>query len=255
MENMSERTFGLIGYPLGHSFSQKYFTEKFHEQKIDAAYLNFEIATIDQFYEVLKKYPNLVGTNVTIPYKQAVIPYLTKLDDTAKEIGAVNVVKIIRDSNGEITSMIGYNSDCIGFIDSIKPLLKPWHKKALILGTGGASKAVAYGLRQLGINSKFVSRTAQNDRYTYPDLSCQPHILKEYNVIVNTTPIGMYPNVDNRPDIPYDQLTDMHLCYDVVYNPLITKFMQCSAEYGATVKNGLDMLIGQAEAAWRIWNS
>lgn len=244
--------YGLIGYPLKHSFSIGYFNEKFQAENIDAEYVNFEIPRIEDFMEVIEENPNLCGLNVTIPYKEQVIPYLDELDKDTAKIGAVNVIKIIRPSKGKI-KLVGYNSDIIGFTQSIEPLLQPQHTKALILGTGGASKAVYHGLANLGIRSTFVSRTKKSDNIlTYNELT--PEIMQGHTVIVNTTPLGMYPKVDFCPDIPYDQLTPNHLLYDLLYNPSETLFMKKGMERGATVKNGLEMLLLQAFAAWEIWH-
>ena len=255
MDNFNKSIFGLIGYPLGHSFSQNFFNQKFESEGINAKYMNFEIPKIEDFQIVLSSNPRLSGLNVTIPYKQQVIPYLSSLDPTAAEIGAVNVIKISRNDKGEITALKGYNSDVIGFVDSILPLLTPTHKKALILGTGGASKAVAYGLKSLGIEPCFVSRTKAEGRYTYDELHMHPEILADHTVIVNTTPLGMYPHVDECPDIPYDYITPSHICYDLLYNPDITLFMKKCSEHGGITKNGLEMLLMQAFAAWNIWKS
>lgn len=242
--------FGLVGYPLGHSFSESFFNNKFNSEGIDAQYLNFEIPNINEFRNIINNNTNLRGLNVTIPYKEQVIPYLDDIDITASEIGAVNVVKFIRNGNNLILK--GFNSDVIGFCNSLKPLLKPHHTHALVLGTGGAAKAITHGLKSLGIEPIYVSRTKKNGTLTYDELT--PEIIEKYQVIVNTTPAGMYPHVDTCPDIPYHLLTPQHLCYDVVYNPDITLFMKKSQEQGAVVKNGLEMLILQALAAWEIWN-
>ncbi|CCZ47318.1 MAG TPA: shikimate dehydrogenase [Mediterranea massiliensis] len=244
--------YGLIGYPLKHSFSISYFNEKFQSENIDAEYVNFEIPRIEDFMEVVEENPNLRGLNVTIPYKEQVIPYLDELDKDTAKIGAVNVIKIIPQGKGDV-KLVGYNSDTIGFTRSIEPLLQSHHVKALILGTGGASKAVFHGLANLGIEATFVSRTKKsNDILTYQELT--PEIMQEHTVIVNTTPLGMYPNVDACPDIPYDQLTPNHLLYDLLYNPHETLFMKKGMERGATVKNGLEMLLLQAFVSWEIWN-
>lgn len=244
--------YGLIGYPLKHSFSISYFNEKFQSENIDAEYVNFEIPRIEDFMEVVEENPNLRGLNVTIPYKEQVIPYLDELDKDTAKIGAVNVIKIIPQGKGDV-KLVGYNSDIIGFTRSIEPLLQSHHVKALILGTGGASKAVFHGLANLGIEATFVSRTKKNnDILTYQELT--PEIMQEHTVIVNTTPLGMYPNVDACPDIPYDQLTPNHLLYDLLYNPHETLFMKKGMERGATVKNGLEMLLLQAFVSWEIWN-
>lgn len=244
--------YGLIGYPLKHSFSISYFNEKFQSENIDAEYVNFEIPRIEDFMEVIEENPNLRGLNVTIPYKEQVIPYLDELDKDTAKIGAVNVIKIIPQGKGDV-KLVGYNSDIVGFTRSIEPLLQSHHVKALILGTGGASKAVFHGLANLGIEATFVSRTKKsNDILTYQELT--PEIMQEHTVIVNTTPLGMYPNVDACPDIPYDQLTPNHLLYDLLYNPHETLFMKKGMERGATVKNGLEMLLLQAFVSWEIWN-
>ena len=243
------KKFGLIGYPLGHSFSKNFFNEKFHSENIDAEYVNFEIPTIKDLTKVLLLNPDLVGMNVTIPYKEQVIPYLDELDPDAKEIGAVNVIKLVHQKNK--TKLVGYNSDIIGFMQSIEPLLEPQHKKALILGTGGASKAIFTGLKKLGLEAKFVSRTPKKDMLTYDDLT--PEIMEEYKVIVNCTPVGMYPKADEYPKIPYEYITPNHLLYDLLYNPNTTLFMKKGADKGAVTKNGLEMLLLQAYAAWDIW--
>lgn len=244
--------YGLIGYPLGHSFSMGYFNEKFKAEHIDATYVNFEIPSIDNFMGVIEENPNLCGLNVTIPYKQQVIPYLNELDKDTEQIGAVNVIKIIRQPKGKV-KLVGYNSDIIGFTQSIEPLLRPTHKKALILGTGGASKAVFHGLKNLGIEPTFVSRTKKNEKVlTYEELT--PEIMATHTVIVNATPVGMFPKVDFCPEIPYDCLTSDHLLYDLLYNPNETLFMKKGEAQGAVVKNGLEMLLLQAFHAWEIWN-
>ncbi len=239
-------TYGLIGYPLGHSFSRKFFTEKFEKEGIDAQYLNFEIPSIEEFPEIIRNNPELRGLNVTIPYKQQVMQYLHNISEEASAIGAVNVVRV---RDGHLT---GFNSDVIGFVNSIRPLLKPHHKKALILGTGGASKAIHYGLeKKLGMETLFVSRTAREGMITYDDIT--PETLQAYHVIVNCSPVGMYPHVDECPALPYEAMNENNLLYDLVYNPLETLFMKKGAEQGATVKNGLEMLHLQAIASWRFW--
>ena len=243
--------YGLIGYPLGHSFSRNYFNEKFENEAIDAQYINFEIPTINDFPQILAENPELKGLNVTIPYKEKVIPYLDELDKDALAIGAVNVIKIIP-QKGNQSKLVGYNSDVIGFTQSIEPLLEPHHKKALVLGTGGASKAVVYGLKQLGVESMLVSRHQRPNAYTYGELA--PEIMKEYTIIVNCTPVGMYPHAGQCPDIPYELLTSNHLLYDLLYNPDKTLFMRKGNAMGAVTKNGLEMLLLQAFAAWDIWN-
>ena len=245
-------TYGLIGYPLGHSFSRKFFTEKFAKEGIDAQYLNFEIPSIEEFPNIIKNNPTLKGLNVTIPYKQQVMQYLDDISEEAKAIGAVNVVKCQLSTVNCQLHLTGYNSDVIGFVNSIKPLLKPHHKKALILGTGGASKAIHYGLtKKLSMETLFVSRTAREGMITYEEVTAE--VLKEYEVIVNCSPVGMYPHVDECPALPYEALNENNLLYDLVYNPLETLFMKKGAAQGATVKNGLEMLHLQAIASWEFW--
>lgn len=241
-------TYGLIGYPLGHSFSRKFFTEKFEKEGIDAQYLNFEIPSIEEFPNTIKNNPTLRGLNVTIPYKQQVMQYLDDISEEAKAIGAVNVVKVGKEG------LTGYNSDVIGFVNSIKPLLKSHHKKALILGTGGASKAIRYGLEEkLGIETLFVSRKAHEGIITYKDVTAD--MLQEYEVIVNCSPVGMFPHANECPSLPYEAMNTAHLLYDLVYNPEETLFMKKGAARGATVKNGLEMLHLQALASWDFWNN
>ena len=238
--------FGIIGYPLGHSFSKGFFTEKFARESIDAQYLNFEIPDVAMLPDVLRNNPELRGLNVTLPHKQAVIPLLDEMSKEAKEIGAVNVIRV---RNGKLK---GFNSDIIGFTNSIKPLLMPHHKKALILGTGGASKAICVGLNRLGIEWTYVSRSPREGMITYEDITAET--LQAYTVIVNCSPVGMFPNVAQAPEIPYDCLSDKHLLFDLVYNPEETLFMKKGREQGATVKNGLEMLHLQAVASWDFWN-
>lgn len=251
-------TYGLIGYPLGHSFSRKFFTEKFEKEGIDAQYLNFEIPSIEEFPNIIKNNPTLTGLNVTIPYKQLVMQYLDDISEEAKAIGAVNVVKVehLPGFEGKVmkgVKLTGHNSDVIGFVDSIKPLLKPHHKKALILGTGGASKAIHYGLeKKLGMETLFVSRKAQEGMITYGDIDAT--LLKTYEVIVNCSPVGMYPHMDECPALPYEFMSENNLLYDLVYNPEETLFMKKGATKGASVKNGHEMLIRQALASWTKWN-
>lgn len=242
--------YGLIGLPLEHSFSKKYFTEKFAKENIDAQYELYELETIRHFEELIKSV-NLSGLNVTIPYKEQMIPFLDEVDEVAAKIGAVNVIKFIREK--ESLKLKGFNSDTVGFENSIKPFLKPHHKKALILGTGGASKAIEFILKKMGIEVKFVSRNPGENKLIYNDLN--GNVLSEYLLVVNATPLGTFPNVDTCPDIPYEFLNEQHLLFDVVYNPAETLFMKKGKERGATVLNGEEMLIGQAEEAWRIWNS
>ena len=246
------KTFGLVGYPLGHSFSQDYFTKKFAAEKIDAQYLNFQIEDISLFPEKVLTIDGLFGLNVTIPYKQKVMAYLDEIDETAQKVGAVNVVKIIR--NGSKMRLRGCNSDVVGFENSLRPLLKPCHTQAFILGTGGASKAVRYVLEKLNISYQFVSRNADaaNNILSYQQLSNE--LIESHKLIVNCTPLGMSPKIDACPDIPYQAIGAEHLCFDLIYNPEETLFLKKAKEQGATIKNGLDMLIGQAVRAWEIWN-
>lgn len=244
--------YGLIGRPLGHSFSQKYFTEKFAREAIDNCYKLFELQQIEDLEGLLAEHPDLEGLNVTIPYKQTVIPFLTGLSDDAAAIGAVNVIKISRDADGNRT-LVGYNSDAVGFENSLRGWLDPSVRKALVLGTGGASNAVDYILRKLGLETVKVSRTPGEGQLGYDDLD--EEVMASHRLIVNTTPVGTFPNTNLCPDIPYHLIGDGHYCYDLVYNPDVTLFLSKSAGQGAKVKNGIDMLHGQAEAAWRIWTS
>ena len=246
---MATKIFGLIGYPLGHSFSRKFFTDKFQKEGINAEYRNFEIADISQVADILQAH-NVCGLNVTIPYKQQIIPYLDSLDKDAECIGSVNVIKLTR-SNGSLTTT-GYNTDVIGFHDSIAPHLHPYHKSALVLGTGGASKAVAHCLHSLGIAVDFASRASGVGRIAYTELSEQT--IADHQIIVNTTPLGMFPDVDSCPDIPYSGISRHHICFDLTYNPAETLFLRESKQQGADTVNGMEMLIGQALAAWKIWN-
>ncbi len=247
---MATKIFGLVGYPLGHSFSKKYFNEKFADENIDAEYKNFEIEDINEVTDIIN-HNDICGLNVTIPHKISVIPLLSQIDPIAEAIGSVNVIKIIRTDNGIITR--GYNTDAIGFTTSIKPLIQPHHRRALVLGTGGASKAVVYALQQLlGIDVQSVSRNPAPGIITYADLDSK--IMESHTVVVNATPLGMYPHVETHPDIPYRLLSPQHLCFDLTYNPSITTFMRMSSEFGAKTCNGKGMLIGQALAAWDIWN-
>jgi len=241
--------YGLIGYPLKHSFSKGYFNEKFAAESTDAEYVNFEIPSIKEFKSIIKNNPELKGLNVTIPYKEQVIPYLDNLNENAKLIGAVNVIKIER-VKGKV-KLIGFNSDIIGFKQSIEPLV-PSHQQALVLGAGGAAKAIYYGLKQLGIVPTYVSREKTSEyTLTYEELT--PEIINSHTIIVNCTPVGMWPNVDECPNIPYEHITDKHLLYDLLYNPNETLFMKRGKARGAIVKNGLEMLLLQAFAGWEFW--
>ena len=244
------RKFGLIGFPLGHSFSKKFFSEKFENESIDARYDLYELSNITEFQD-LRNSVELSGLNVTIPYKEQVIPLLDRLDDTAAHIGAVNVIRFDYDKNGTAT-LTGFNTDAVGFENSLKPFLKSYHKKALILGTGGASKAILYTLQKLGIECRYVSRTVSKGQLTYSDLNKE--IIDDNLLIINATPLGTFPKTDICPDIPYQFLTEKHLLFDVVYNPAETLFMKKGRDAGATALNGEEMLIGQALAAWEIWN-
>ena len=230
--------YGLIGYPLGHSFSKSYFNEKFENEGINAEYINFEIPTLDSLPEILASNPELKGLNVTIPYKEKVISYLDSISPEARAIGAVNVIRV--DHKGNDTYLKGFNSDVIGFTKSIEPLLERFHKKALILGTGGASKAINFGLKSLGLETVFVSRFERPGTIQYSQIT--PDIIQEYNVIVNCTPCGMYPHIDECPQLPYEAMTSKNILYDLLYNPDETLFMKKGAQHGATVKNGLEML-------------
>lgn len=242
--------YGIIGHPLGHSFSRNYFTGKFTREGINAEYINFDIPDVSELPHIISSHPQLRGLNVTIPHKMAVIPLLHELSPEARAIGAVNVIRVSRNPDGSVR-LKGFNSDIIGFTDSIRPLLRPHHRKALVLGTGGASKAICHGLQALGIEWRYVSRTEAPGRFTYDQLT--PGLMEEYTVIVNCTPVGMFPHTDQCPQLPYEHLTSRHLLYDVVYNPTSTLFMQRGARHGATVKNGLEMLELQAIASWRFW--
>lgn len=249
------RTYGLIGFPLKHSFSAKFFTEKFAREGIDAEYLNFEIEDILQLREVILFNQHLYGLNVTIPYKEKVISFLDRITPEAERIGAVNTIKIEREpGNMYFYRLTGYNTDYIGFKNSIEPLIRPeLHRKALILGTGGASKAVRAVFDEMHIGWKEVSRTAAAGRFTYGELD--EAILREYTIIVNCSPVGTFPDVEVCPQVPYHLLTPAHLLYDLVYNPAETLFLKKGREQGATVKNGAEMLELQALAAWEIWGS
>ena len=242
--------YGLIGYPLGHSFSIGYFNEKFQNEGIDAEYVNFEIPQIEMLPEIIASNPNLKGLNVTIPYKEKVISYLDHVSPEARTIGAVNVIRVIH--KGKNVILKGYNSDVIGFTQSIEPRLETYHKKALILGTGGASKAVNYGLKSLGLETVFVSRFERPGTIQYEKLT--PDDIREYNVIVNCTPCGMYPHSNKCPNLPYEAMDSHTLLYDLIYNPDETLFMYKGRQQGATVVNGLEMLLLQAFASWEFWH-
>jgi shikimate dehydrogenase len=243
--------YGLIGYPLGHSFSISYFNQKFADEGINAKYENFEIPSIDQLQEILDVNPNLKGLNVTIPYKEKVIEFLDSVTPEAQAIGAVNVIRVTHE--GKKVKLKGYNSDVIGFTQSIEPMIdKKWHQKALILGTGGASKAINFGLKSLGLETVFVSRYQRPGTIQYESIT--PEVVKEYNVIVNCTPLGMYPHTEECPPLPYEAMNQHTILYDLIYNPDETLFMKRGLEYGAEVKNGLEMLLLQAFASWEFWH-
>ena len=242
----SNNLFGLIGHPLSHSFSKSYFTNKFHEEGIHASYDNFDLADIAEFPSLLTEHRGLIGLNVTIPYKEAIIPYLDGLSTAAQEIGAVNTIQFI---DGQL---FGHNTDYFGFAHSFAPLLLPGDSNALVLGTGGSSKAVTYVLGKLGLHYSLVSRSPGSGDLTYAEINEQ--VLSEYSVIINTTPVGMFPNINQAPPLPYQFITLQHLLFDLIYNPSETLFLQKGREAGARTKNGLEMLEIQAEEAWAIWN-
>ncbi|MEH3113650.1 shikimate dehydrogenase family protein [Pedobacter terrae] len=245
------KTYGLIGYPLSHSFSKKYFTEKFqNEGIINHQYELFPIADIKSLADLLVENPSLCGLNVTIPHKVNVLCYLNEVDEAAEKIGAVNCISI-KNFEGE-TYLKGYNTDAYGFEESLKPMLGPQHTKALVLGDGGAAKAVKYVLEKLDIQYQVVVRTPAPNAILYSEIT--PQILSSHQLLINTTPLGMAPNIDTFPEIEYNLLGPGHLAYDLVYNPLETAFLAKAAEQGATIKNGLEMLYKQAEKAWSVWN-
>jgi shikimate dehydrogenase len=241
--------YGLIGYPLGHSFSIGYHNQRFADEGINAKYINFEIPNIEQLIEVLSQNPELKGLNVTIPYKEKVMEYLDYISPEARAIGAVNVIRVIHE--GSKIVLRGYNSDVIGFVQSIEPMIESHHKKALVLGTGGSSKAVCYGLKSLGIEPVLVSRYERPGTIQYESIT--PDVVAEYNVIVNCTPLGMFPKTNACPNLPYEALDERNILYDLIYNPNETLFMRKGAERGASVKNGLEMLLLQAFASWEFW--
>ncbi len=245
---MAKKLFGLIGKNINYSFSKKHFSEKFSKEPFqDCEYINFDIQEIEQFNEILKLNPNLNGLNITIPFKETVIPYLNKLSVKAAKIGAVNVIRFTKKENTK-----GYNSDCYGFKKSLKPLLQPHHKKALILGTGGASKAVAYALEELDITCTFVSREPTETSIDYNRINATT--FDNYHIIINCTPLGTSPNIKEFPLIPYNFFTEKHIAFDLIYNPEETQFLKKAKKHGAICKNGLEMLVFQAEKAWEIWN-
>lgn len=261
--------YGLIGWKLGHSFSAKYFNEKFERENIDAHYELFEIPSIEGISNIICKYPELRGLNVTIPYKRDILPYCDTLTESAREIGAVNTVRIERCDNGDVR-LHGHNTDAPGFWEAIRPMLTGllkydnnpdgnkaaecgYNAKALVLGQGGASLAVIYALRKAGTDVVKVSRKPAKGVITYAEISEQ--LIKECRIIVNCTPLGMWPNVEECVDIPYEYLGPGHICFDLVYNPETTEFMKRCAAAGASVSNGLQMLHNQAELAWKFWTN
>lgn len=245
-ENLKKmHKFGLLGKNISYSFSKNYFTKKFVILELDNyKYFNFDIQNINEFPEIIAN--GVKGLNVTIPYKEQVLDFLDEIDEDAAKIGAVNTIKI---TNNKLK---GFNTDVYGFEESLKPLLKTHHTKALVLGTGGASKAVIFVLKKLSIDYLVISRNPVKNQIKYEDITKE--ILKEYSIIINCTPLGTYPDVDNCPDIPYHAITDRHLLYDLIYNPAKTKFLSKGKERGATIYNGLSMLELQAEKSWEIWN-
>ena len=242
------RKFGLVGRNISYSFSRKFFSEKFSTEGIDATYENFDLQDISEFPEVIKTNPELAGLNVTIPYKQAIFPFLDELDPIAEEIGAVNTIKV-----GADAKLTGFNTDYFGFSQALLPHLKSRHKKALVLGTGGASKAVVYALKTLGISSQFVSRSASENAISYTDLDTD--VMEEHLLLINCTPLGTFPNNSEYPDIPIQNIGKNHLVFDLIYNPPVTKLLELAKTNGATILNGREMLEFQAEKAWEIWNS
>lgn len=258
------KKYGLIGYPLTHSFSKKYFTDKFAKQGLeDCKYEAFPLPNLSDLPELVKANPDLCGLNVTVPHKIGVMFYLDKIDPAAKEIDAVNCIKIVNQHpveaffSGELSSLKvrleGYNTDAYGFETTLKPLLKKHHRKALILGNGGAARAVAYVLNKLDISFRVVSRRAIGKQLFYKQLDAD--VLKERTLIINTTPVGTLPKIEECPDIPYELLNSKHLLYDLVYNPEETEFLKRGKAHGASIKSGLEMLHLQAEKSWEIWNS
>ncbi len=244
------RKYGLIGYPLSHSFSQQYFTKKFQEEGIDAEYCNFPLESISELEDILRTEPELVGLNVTIPYKTSVIPLLDELADCANSIQSVNTICVDRNSNG--WTLKGANTDVIGFRESIEPHVAG-HSQALILGTGGAAKAAFHVLEDLGLECNCVSRSPDEGDFMYDELT--PDDIWEHSIIVNCTPLGMYPQINDTPQIPYESITPEHVLFDMIYNPAETVFLKHGRKRGATTINGLQMLERQAEESWNIWNA
>ncbi len=245
---MLQRQYGLIGKNISYSFSKKYFTEKFALGGLDdCTYENFDLDSIEGFPEIISNNPNLKGLNVTIPYKEAIIPYLNKLSKNAALIGAVNVIRFTKKGN-----LKGYNSDYYGFMKSLEPLLQPHHKRALILGTGGAAKAISFALDKLGILYTFVSREGKGGMIDYDRINATT--FDNHQIIINCTPIGTFPDTKEFPPIPYNFFTDKHIAFDLIYNPEETQFLKKAKKKGAVTKNGYEMLVLQAEKAWKIWN-
>jgi shikimate dehydrogenase len=245
---MQRKRFGLLGRNISYSFSKGYFTEKFSTENLtECSYENFDIQDINDFPEIIKANRDLKGLNVTIPYKETIMPFLDELSERATKIGAVNVIKITKEGK-----LKGYNSDYYGFKKALEPLLLPHHKKALILGTGGASKGVAYALEELGIQHTFVSRKPAENAIDYSQITAE--VFNENHIIINSTPLGTSPKTDEFPDIPYHFFTNSHIAFDLIYNPAETQFLKKAKAEGAIVKNGMEMLVFQAEKAWEIWN-
>jgi shikimate dehydrogenase len=243
-----QKKYGLVGKNISYSFSKKHFTEKFAAYHFDnCEYLNFDITSVKEFPEILSKTKGLRGLNVTIPYKEEIIPYLDSLSKNAKKIGSVNTIVINKQKE-----LIGYNTDFYGFKKSLKPLLESHHTKALILGTGGASKGVAFALKKLNIEYDFVSRNPDEFQISYDEIDSA--LFEEYSIVINTTPVGTFPNIEDCPIIDYSLLTDKHIAFDLVYNPEESMFLKKAKEQGAITKNGYEMLVFQAEKAWKIWN-
>ncbi|MFY7742553.1 MAG: shikimate dehydrogenase family protein [Flavobacterium sp.] len=242
------RLFGLIGKNISYSFSKKYFTDKFEKEGLlNCSYENFDLQIITQFPGIIRNNPSLKGLNVTIPYKEKIIPYLDQLNKKAAKIGAVNCIKITKKGKRK-----GYNTDYYGFKKSLQPLLQAHHKKALILGTGGASKAVAYALEELGILYTFVSRSKKENALDYKYINATT--FDNFQIIINCTPLGTFPNIDECPPIPYDFFTEDHIAFDLIYNPEETTFLKKAKAKNAQIKNGYEMLVFQAEKGWKIWN-
>jgi len=245
------RKFGLIGYPLGHSFSKKYFTDKFSREHLDdCSYDNYPLTDIGQLPELTVSESSLIGLNVTIPYKTEILKYLDEIDPESDQVGAVNVIKIKR--SGTTIKLAGFNSDIFGIRDTLAPFVSDRLKNALVLGTGGSSKAVCYILSSINVNYTLVSRSPRPGCIMYSDIV--PGLLGNTQLIINTTPLGMYPDVNSKPDLNYDLLNNSHILFDLVYNPEITMFLKIGQERGCKIINGMKMLISQAEKSWKIWN-